>query len=449
MRARRIVIAVAVLAVGCAAVAFFLRGRRHDPVPEFDLSGAEPAVRSTIETARERVVKDPSSGRAWGRLGQALLANGYDEEAMSVFEQAARLDPEEPRWPYLRARRLLLVDRARGTALLEHAVRLAERADPDNRACKLLLCEALVACGDHERAEALAREVLAKEPDNPRAHFYLGACHLNRDEPKESLPHFLRAAESPYTRKRACEQLAAVSLRLDDAAAAEQYARKARELPADLAPIDPYASEYQDLAAGRLAKFREAERLEAEQRLRDSARILQDLAESTPDAHSEQALGIALIKLGDNAAGEKILRQAVAKDPECSAAYYALAVAQFNQAEQLSRRDSRAAAIKYDEAEQSALRAVASKPDHANAYLFLGRARLGLGRRDDAVAAFRRAIACRPELAGPHLSLGEALAKAGDKEQARRELQLAIDLAAPYDPAGPRARELLEELQKP
>src|SRR5206468_1670078 len=108
------------------------------------------------------------------------------------------LDPGEPRWPYLRARRLMTADRAGGRELLEHAVRLAERADPHNVSCKLLLVEALIEQGDHDRAMSLAREVLEKDPDNPRAHFHVGVIHLQRDEPKESLAHLLRAAESPF-----------------------------------------------------------------------------------------------------------------------------------------------------------------------------------------------------------------------------------------------------------
>src|SRR5262249_11912873 len=323
---------VAVTAVGAVLL---VRWRRPDPVPQFDLAGAEPAVQSVIESARERVVKEPASGRAWGRLGQALLANGYDDDAMPVFEQAARLDPTEPRWPYLRARRLIMTDRDKGLELLEHAVQLAQQADPDNVACKLLLAEALSERGEHERAAALAREVLAKEPDNPRAPFYLATSYLQRDDPDNSLPHFLRAAESPMSRKRACGQLAAVSLRRGDRAAADRFARQARELPRDLPPVDPYVAEYQDLTAGRQAKFLEAERLEAQQRMRESARILQQLAESSPDARSEQALGVALVKMGDNAGAEQVLREAVRKEPDSAAAHYALAVAQFNQAERL------------------------------------------------------------------------------------------------------------------
>src|SRR5205085_2597446 len=147
---------------------------------------------------------------------------------MPVLARAAKLDPAEPRWPYLQARRLLLTDRQAGLEVLETAVRLAARADPNNVACQLLLAEAVSERGDHERAMSLADEVIAKEPDNPRAHFYLGVSRLQRDELPESLAHLLRASESPHCRKRACAQLAAVSLRLGDRPAAEQFSRRVR-----------------------------------------------------------------------------------------------------------------------------------------------------------------------------------------------------------------------------
>src|SRR5262249_14632190 len=151
------------------------------------------------------------------------------------------------------------------------------------------------------------------QPDNPRAHLDLGTVYLQLDEPKKAsadaespyakkaLAHLLRAAESPYCRKRACGHLASTYLRLGDRSASEQFSRQARQLPNDLPPIDPYVAEYLSLTAGRQARFREAERLEAEKRLEDSARLLQQLADVHQDAHSGVALGIALVKLGDNA----------------------------------------------------------------------------------------------------------------------------------------------------
>jgi tetratricopeptide (TPR) repeat protein len=443
-----IVAGLAVLVVGGALVYHYWP--RPDPLPELDLSGAEPAVRSRIELVQARVAKRPTAAEEWGYLGQVLLAHGYDAEAMAALERASRFNPAEPRWPYLRARRLLLVDRVQGRELLEQAVRLAESANPSNVSCKLLLIDALTEQGEYEQAMTLANEVLAKESDNAPAHFFLGVGHLQRDAPEKALQHLLRAAENPLIRKRTCAQLAAVSLRLGDTVASEQFARKARELPADPPAVDPYVAEYEALASGRQADFLKAERLEAEQRAGESVRILQDLAESGPDVRSCVAFGIALVKLGNDAGAEKVLLAAVALDPDCPAAQYALGVAQFNQAEALRKRgDREAAAAKYRDCEQSTRRALVEKPDHAPAHLYLGRACQRLGQRDEAIAAFRRAIACRPEMAGPHFSLGEVLVETGQPDKARRELELAVSLAAPFDPAGKQARQLLERLDKP
>ncbi|MGH7171887.1 MAG: tetratricopeptide repeat protein, partial [Gemmataceae bacterium] len=452
MRARWILVFLLVSAITIGGVLLYrhLRGPRTPPLPELDLAGTEPAVRKVIEMARQRVVREPSSADAWARLGEALLANGFDDEAMPALEQAGRLAPREPRWPYLRARRLLLVDRVKGRQLLEHAVRLAEQADPDNIACKLLLAEALHEQGEHDRVLALSREVLRKEPNNPRAYLYLGVTHLQRDEFDDALSDLLRAADSPYTRKRACVQLAAVALRSGDRSAAEKFSQRAKELPDDLSPVDPYVDAYKTLTVGRQSKFIEAERLEAENQLPQSTRLLEELDTSAPDMHSGVSLGIALVKLGNNAGAEMILSEAIRRGPGSAAAYYALAVAQFKQAEALREQDhADQAAGKYRAAEQSALRAIENKPDHANAYLFLGQARRRLGRKDEARAAFRRAIACRPELAGPHLYLGELLIDAGRLGDGRRELQQAISLAASYDPAGAQARQALEQLERP
>lgn len=452
MRARWILIFLVIAGFTAGGVLLYrhLCTRRTPAVPDLDLAGAEPAVCQVIETARQRVVRDPVSADAWGHLGEALLANGFDDQAMPVLEQAAVLAPHNPRWPYLRARRLLLVDRVKGRELLEQAVHLADQTDPNNVACKLLLAEALSEQGEHERVLALADEVLRKEPNNPRAHLYLGITHVKRDEFDSALSHLLRAADSPYTRKRACAQLAAVSLRTGDQSAAEKFSRLARELPDDLSPVDPYVATYQTLAAGRQSKFIEAERLEAEKQLPQSLHLLQELDTSSPDMRSGVALGIALVKLGNNDGAEKILREAIQRGPASAAAYYALAVAQFNQAEKL-REEGHAdeAAGKYRETEQSAQKALENKPDHANAYLYLGQARRHLERAEEARDAFRRAIACRPELAGPHLHLGELLAEEGRRDEARRELQQAIALAASYDPAGAQARRALEQVEHP
>ena len=45
----------------------------------------------------------PSAGPAWGRLGMVLHAHVFADEAQACYAEAARLDPADPRWPYLEA----------------------------------------------------------------------------------------------------------------------------------------------------------------------------------------------------------------------------------------------------------------------------------------------------------------------------------------------------------
>jgi tetratricopeptide (TPR) repeat protein len=449
MRAKRLLLAALLAAVVAGGVFVYFRWRQPVALPDVDLTDVDPDVRSLVESARVRVQKEPASSEAWGHLGQVLLGNGFEDAALPALERAGQLDPNQPRWPYLRGRRLWLSDRDRGRELLERAARLAERSDPENVACKLLLVEVLAREGDHQRAMTLCREVLEQEPDNGLAHFFLGTGYLQLDDPKKSLAHLLRAADSPHARRRACTQLATVSLHLGDGAAAERFTRRAGELPPDEPAPDPYAAEFQALAAARQAKFVEAERLEGQGRLRESARLLRELSQTSPDLRSGVALGIALVKLGDNAGAEKVLSEALTKGASSPTGYYALALAQYSQAESLREQDkTKAAAEKYRQVEQSALATLADKPDHGPAHLFVGQARRRLGRFDEAIDSLRKAIACRPELVGHHLALGEALAEAGQLDEARKALRQAITLAHPADPEGRQARAALAELDR-
>src|SRR4051794_15041844 len=108
MRAKRLFLAALLAAVVAGGVFAYLRWRQPVGLPELDLTDADPAVRGLIESARARVEKEPSSAKAWGHLGQVLLGNGFDDAAMPVLERAGQLDPAQPRWPYLRGRRLWL-----------------------------------------------------------------------------------------------------------------------------------------------------------------------------------------------------------------------------------------------------------------------------------------------------------------------------------------------------
>ena len=437
--------AVVLAAAGLASLAawYALRPPHLPEPPEFDLDGADAEVVRAVGAARAAVRAEPGSGRAWGRLAQVLLANGYDAQALPCLTRAAALQPDEPRWPYLRACRLLLADRAAALPDLLRAVELCDEKDPENTTPRLLLAEVHLEEGDFARAATLCRAVLGRQPDNPRAHFALGVAAFETDDLDASLAHLSRAATHPTTRRRACVRLAALSRRLGNRAAAAAFGRRAEEGPPDRPWYDPYVGEVDEHRAGRQDRYLAAERLEAEGRLAEGAGVLRALAEEASDGRSHLALGTLLAKMGDYRGAEPVLREALRSAPERSGTHYALAVVLFERGEALRRAGGRAESC-YREVVALARRAAELRPNHAMAYLFEGLALRCLGRADEAIASFRTACRCRPELVGPHLNLGELLAERGQREEALRHLREAVRLAPANDP---RPRAALERVQ--
>ena len=205
-RGRRVAVLAAVtLAAGAlAAGAWWWLGRGGGPPgpPAVALDGADPAVASAVTAARGRVLREPTSAPAWGALGEVLLANQFPADADVCLARAETLDPAEPRWPYLRAWELLPSDRDAGLLALRRAVERSNRADEEDAMPRLLLAEVYMEQDDRDRVEALCRQVLERDPDNGRAHFDLGMIALTQNDMKNSIPHLLRAAESPFSRQR-------------------------------------------------------------------------------------------------------------------------------------------------------------------------------------------------------------------------------------------------------
>ena len=69
--------------------------------PDPDTGEFLPTVARVVEIAREAVLADPESARAWGELGMVLHSHVLMEPATTCYRQAQRLDGADFRWPYL------------------------------------------------------------------------------------------------------------------------------------------------------------------------------------------------------------------------------------------------------------------------------------------------------------------------------------------------------------
>lgn len=224
--------------------------------------------------------------------------------------------------------------------------------------------------GHAAQAEAICRQILELDPNQPDALSRLGALAFSAGRLDEALVFFDRA----------------IAARPGDAAGQRNRAM----VLAALGRIDE-----------AIAAVRQALVLRA------------DFAEAWLD------LGIALRQTGHADEAIAAMRRAVELRPEYAEALNTLGVA----LAQRGRRDEAAAAFG---------QALAARPDFPGAWNNLGNVLREQGKVDQAVAAFGRALALQPRFAEALNNLGNALAAIGQPERAIEQYQQALSVRPGY-----------------
>ncbi len=222
------------------AVCFTLRPKPASPAPRISTAGFDPVVARQIESAFDSVRKTPNSAPAWGELAMVLYVYEFLEESSAAYATAARLDPREPRWPYLRALALLPRDADAALADLKRAAELAG-VNPD--APRLRLAETLAERGESEAAAKQFDELLRARPDHTAAMVGLARLKLASGRATEARWLLERCLRDPHTMRTAHSLLAAAAQSLGDTATAESASRRARSLPLDRGWPDPFRDE--------------------------------------------------------------------------------------------------------------------------------------------------------------------------------------------------------------
>lgn len=418
--------------------------------PDISLEQVEPALREVIEASRERVRKDPYSPTAWGDLGRLLLDCRLIEPAVQAFEQAQRLDPADSRWPYLEGVALLRRDPDAALPSLRHAVELDKEGRQDGVAPRLRLAEVLLKVGQYDEAADHLRKAQEQEPDSPYVHLLLGFLSYAQGRLEESRTHLLRCRHSPYTRQKACAQLAVLSQRQHDEAAAEKYSQEARTLPPDTPLPDDLLAISKEARVGKPAQFTYLDHLMRQRRYTDAIRVARQMADKEPHYRTYVLLGQCYAAVGKLPEAEEALRRAVDLAPDNVQANYFLAkvLLTWAEADRQRRGDSDRTKASFRAAAEYARKAVAGKPGYAPGCVVLGRSLKHLGRRSEALEFLRQAVAFAPELSEPHLYLGAALAEDGQTDEARRQLEEAVRLSAPDDPGHAEALAQLAKIGK-
>jgi len=144
-------------------------------------------------------------------------------------------------------------------------------------------------------------------------------------------------------------------------------------------------------------------------------------------------LGVTLKELGRLDEAEASYKKAIALKPDLAEAHSNLG----NTLKKLGR---------LNEAEVSNTQAIALKPDYAEAHSNLGNTLQELGRLDEAKASYKQAIALKPDYAEVHSNLGNVLKELGRLDEAEVSYTQAIALKPDHAEAHNNLGGMLQEL---
>lgn len=402
-----------------------------------------------LDSARAAVAAAPDSAEAYYLLGIIYVGTGELENARTAFNEVLKRRPRAIEAQLQLSRVHLL--QGSGYA----AVRFAQDAlqgAPANPRVRLAFARALMASGDLDRAQTELRQLEQTNPRWAAVHAHLGAILMKKGQADGAARYFTRALE------------------------------------VDSSLIEPLAGLVSlDIAAGRIGAARE--------------RIAHYAARRPMDAKLLTLAARTEALAGNNAEVERLLRRAIAADPndlrayamlgqlyveqrrldQAKAEFLALAqrqpkpvaaqtiVAMILEAqnktaearalyEAIVAREPRAAVAannlawiysaqggNLDVALDLARSASERLPHQAEVSHTLGTIYLKKDLSVLAVRAFRRCVEIEPDNALYHYGLGVSYAKTGDRIRARRELQRALDLNSAFEGAH-EARQLLATL---
>jgi tetratricopeptide (TPR) repeat protein len=412
------------------------------PPPPIPKDIADPAVTEALERARAALLANPRSAEAWGELGFVFRAHDIYPEAAACFIQAARLNPDDDRWPYLIALTNIYLC-GEVIPYFQEAYRLA--TDPDRKtAARLRLAEAELESGELDRAEALFREQLRLTPNNAQLHLGLGLLALTREQNEDALQEFEKALGTTHPRQRLARLLATTHRRLGHPEQADLYEKLSITAPADPGWSDPFQAEYLAHRVGRRALNERVNELESRGQFWEAVSVCEQLAQTYADEPSLVTFGKILARAGALDRSELVLRETLKKNQNSVAAHFFLGRTLMLKAEEFRKKGNKIESTRLDEQAVVEFRnCIQLKVGHGPAFVELGRALQRLGRDQEAIETCLEAVQISSHAAEAHLALGEVLIAAGKTREAIPPLEEAVRLSSPRDG---RARSLLQQI---
>ena len=374
-------------------------------------------LRKFLEDLVQSARAMPNSGLMRGRLAMAYEANGFQDEAIVSYEQAAALDPNDFRWPYLSAH--LKARRELHQAALNDLARALE-IDANYAPAWLWRGTWLLDMNRPDEASSAFEKALALGADSESTFGRARVLMVKRqyDKALPLLEPLARDSAHPYIYRTLGYALRAVG-RVDEARAALARGRNAQPI----AWQDPRAAEKASFVRG-IGRQSFAENLLAAGRLNEALEILQTMRREQPDETCEHiqrtcavlnSLSLAYSRYGREDKAFTLVERGLSINAE----FYPFHI---NIAGHYRQRRELDTALHHIDL------AIALNPSLGEVHVQRGRLLIGLGKHADATTALETAMQLEPERPLTLLYLGMAEGQLKRWPQAIEHLERAIRL---------------------
>ena len=398
---------------------YFLSLRQSSaPQPQVALKNADPEVARVVRAAQDEVSAAPQSATTWGKLGMLLYIHSFPEQAQQCFAQAQKLDPRDPRWPYLSGVCLLIKNPVTAIPDLKKAEALTGSA-PD--APRMVLAEALLNQGHNEDAKPYIDAALKSDPNNPRALLALGRYDLAKGQLIPSRDALIHSYQNAPNVKSTQLLLSQVFQQQRDTQKAAIFANQAAKLPDQPTWRDPYLDVINQMQVGQGVQIQRGEIYVINGQFAAAQAQMQQTVKQYPKSgRAWMLLGTANVGLNNLKEAESELRKSIVLDPKSAESLNHLGDA-------LARQGKNKEAVSFFE------KAISLSSQSAEFHFNLGVCLLRTKNALGAIKEFKTVVGIAPDAVKGHAALSEALASQGQYATARQELQTALKLS-PNDP---------------
>lgn len=417
-----------------------LQQQLHQAVILAERGNRQRAMVLTLEILQ----KNPKFAPALKLKGTLLEDAGRNSEAEASYEDALKLEPNDPDLLLkVGISRLTSGQTDEASALLRRCLKIV----PNDADAQYYLAQAYHLKGQDDLALAAVKGSLKADPQNPSVWQKYGELLCSTGDCEGGLPWLIKAQKADATLPRIDFDVAATDFKLADYSGAAQFAARASAAqPGDL-------SSWQLLATAnvKLAQWSEAR-----------SAFAKVLALKPNDVETQLGLGQCDLELKNYPAAVEHLQATLRLDPTRLLAHFYLsrAFAGLGQTEDSQREaalhqlmmqqatfvpnaaiEQREGAIKPKvqellaaHHEEDALQLYrqhfkGTSTTLADAYVFAGKTYLFMGKTDDGLRCLHHALKLQPNVHGAHVYEGILALKLNDVGRAEKEFQaeLAID----------------------